>query len=70
MTRGQRPAGLTDAFHAHVEQTLRRELDDDVRARSAAYVNACLNLLEEEFAELDPDIEIDPRFVRCILTRA
>jgi hypothetical protein len=70
MTRGQRPAGLTDAFHAHVEQTLRSELDDEVRERSADYVNACLNLFEEEFAELDPEIEIDPRFVRCILLRA
>jgi hypothetical protein len=70
MTRSDGPAGLTDAFHAHVEQTLRRELDDDVRMRSADYVNACLNLFEEEFAELDRDREIDPRFVRSILVRA
>jgi hypothetical protein len=32
-------------------------------------VNACLNLFEEEFGELDPTIEIDPRFVRGLLMR-
>jgi hypothetical protein len=69
LTSGEPPARLTDAFHAHVEGLLRRELADEERERSADYVNACLNLFEEEFGELDPTIEIDPRFVRGLLMR-
>ena len=69
MTTGGRPAKLSDGFHADVEAVLESRLEDDVRARSADFINSCLNIIEEEFAELDPDERIDPRFMRSLLLR-
>lgn len=64
-----RPARLSTEFHRQVEQVLARRLDDQARARGADFVNSCLNLLEQEFAELDPAAAIDPRFIRSLLLR-
>ncbi len=53
MTSGGRPAKLSDGFHADVEAVLEMRLEDDVRKRSADFFNSCLNIIEEEFAELE-----------------
>lgn len=63
------PARLGEAFHRRVEELLAARLDQEVRRRSADYLNSCLNLLEEEFSELDPSREIDPRYIRSLLLR-
>ena len=44
-------------------------LEDDVRKRSGDFLNSCLNIIEEEFAELDPDDRIDPRFIRSVMLK-
>ena len=36
---------------------------------SADFINSCLNMLEEDLAELDPAMPIDPRFIRSLLIR-
>lgn len=64
-----RPARLSAEFHRRVEETLAQRIDDEARARGADFVNSCLNLLEEEFAELDPARAIDSRFIRSLLLR-
>jgi len=33
------------------------------------FVRSCLNILEEEFADLEPKGPIDPRFMRSVLIR-
>jgi len=67
MSSNGRPARLGAGFRALVESTLAGRLDDSVRSRCDAFINACLNILEEEFAELDPRDGIDPRFIRSVL---
>jgi uncharacterized protein DUF6178 len=69
VTQGQRPARLSDAFQRGVEELLSRRLQAGVRERSAGFVNSCLNMLEDEFGELDPAHPIDPRFIRALLIR-
>ena len=69
MTSGGRPAKLSDGFHADVEAILESRLEEGVRTRSADFINSCLNIIEEEFAELDPEERIDPRFLRSLLLR-
>jgi Family of unknown function (DUF6178) len=70
VTAKERPGHLSNAFRVQVEQTMAARLDDSLRERTHAFVNACLNLLEEEFAELDPKAPIDPRFIRSLLLRS
>jgi hypothetical protein len=65
--RNGRPARLNEQFRHMVERELEQRVDESVRARSRNFVNSCLNLLEEEFAELDADRPIDPRFIRSVL---
>jgi hypothetical protein len=50
-----------------VQQLIRAHLDDATRLASEDFVNSCLNVLEEDFAELGK--EIDPRFLRSVLIR-
>jgi len=69
MTTGGRPAKLSEGFRADVEAVLEMRLEDDVRERSGAFLNSCLNIIEEEFAELDSDQRIDPRFIRSVLLK-
>jgi len=68
MTAG-RPARLSEPFHESVRLVLETRLDPTLRARSEGFVNSCLNVLEEDLAELDPAREIDPRFIRSLLFR-
>ena len=69
MTGGGRPAKLSDGFHADVEAVMDSRLEEDTRRRTADFVNSCLNMLEEEFAELEPERRIDPRFLRSMMIR-
>jgi hypothetical protein len=69
MTSGGRPAKLSEGFRADVEAVLEMRLEDDVRERSASFLNSCLNIIEDEFAELDSDERIDPRFIRSVLLK-
>jgi hypothetical protein len=62
-----RPARLTEQFHDSVREVLETRLDPSLRTRSENFVNSCLNVLEEDFAELDPAHDIDPRFIRSLL---
>ena len=64
-----RPARLSEQFHEAIREVLESRLDRSLRARSEGFVNSCLNMLEEDFAELDPSQEIDPRFIRSLLIR-
>jgi hypothetical protein len=69
MTMGERPARLTDHFKERVTAALRAGLDEPLLRRSADFVNSCLNMIEEDLAELDPAEPIDPRFIRSLLIR-
>ena len=40
-----------------------------MRLRSADFINSCLNIIEEEFSELDPDERIDPRFIKAVMLK-
>jgi hypothetical protein len=67
---GQAPARLTDDFRGMVSVALSERLEEGVLKRTEDFVRSCLNLLEEEFAELDPAVPIDPRYIRSLLLRA
>jgi Family of unknown function (DUF6178) len=69
MTKGGRPARLARSFRDRVEKALEHRLDEGLRLRSADFVNSCLNILEEELAELDNSRPIDARFIRSLLIR-
>jgi len=69
MTTGGRPAKLSDGFHADVDAVLDSRLEEGIRQRSAGFFNSCLNILEEEFAELDAEERIDPRFIKAVMLR-
>jgi uncharacterized protein DUF6178 len=62
-----RPARLSQQFHESVRLVLETRLEPTLHARSESFVNSCLSVLEEDFAELDPSQEIDPRFIRSLL---
>ncbi len=68
MTEG-RPARLSEQFQESVRVVLDTRLDATVRACTAGFVNSCLNMLEEDLAELDSSQAIDPRFIRSLLIR-
>jgi hypothetical protein len=65
----ERPARLNERFRAAVATISERRLDDGLRPRAAAFIDSCLRMLEDEFAELDPKAPVDPRFIRSLLTR-
>jgi len=68
MNKGHRPYHLSDGFRTVVDAVMEERLDDDIRKRGARYVNSCLNILEDEFSELEPATErIDARFIRSVL---
>ena len=68
MTTG-RPAQLNEGFREAIAGALAQMLDDSLRHRATPYIDSCLQMLEEEFAELDPSAGIDPRFLRSFLIR-
>jgi hypothetical protein len=68
MTSG-RPAHLSEGFRSDVDALLDGRLDEAVRQRSAAFINSCLNMIEEEFAELDPRERIDARYLASLLLK-
>jgi hypothetical protein len=63
------PGVLSDYFRARINHALAERMDDARRKRTAAFLNSCLNLLEEEFANLGGEREIDPRFIESVLVR-
>ncbi len=67
MSEGGRPARLAEAFRARIDELLAHRLGEETRNRSRDFVNACLNVLEDELAELDPKSQIDPRFILSVL---
>jgi hypothetical protein len=69
MTRKERPARLSDSFRRAIDALMLQRLDEALRLRSAAFLNSCLNQLEEELGELDPRSPIDPRFIETLLIR-
>jgi len=69
MTMSERPARLTERFKERVGEALRAGLDEPLLRRSADFVNSCLNMIEEDLAEIDPAEPIDPRFIRSLLIR-
>jgi hypothetical protein len=67
IVRNGKPGKLNDAFRQMVETLLEERLDEATINATSNFVNSCLNVLEEDFAELGRDI--DPRFLRSILVR-
>ncbi len=67
IVRNDKPGRLNDDFREMVQKLLVEKLDQSTRLASADFVNSCLNVLEEDFAELGRDI--DPRFLRSLLIR-
>ena len=65
IVRNGKPGRLSPAFREMAQRQLQERLDESTRSASADFVNSCLNLLEEEFADLG--VEIDPRFVKSVL---
>ncbi len=63
------PARLGDGFRDLVARTLEARLAPEMRRHGADFVNSCLNVFEEEYAELEAGRPIDPRFVRSLLLR-
>src|SRR5581483_5637997 len=68
MTAGGRPARLKESFREQIEAEMAARMDETMRRRSGAFVGSCLNMLEDDLAELDPRA-IDPRFIRSLLVR-
>jgi hypothetical protein len=62
-----RPARLTEEFRDLVPQTLSAKLEQATLERAGNFVSSCLNMIEEEFSDLEP--EIDPRYIRSLLLR-
>ncbi|HEV2171784.1 MAG TPA: DUF6178 family protein, partial [Candidatus Binatus sp.] len=63
------PGVLSDRFRSRVHQAVANRMDDAAQRRTAAFLNSCLNLLEEEFANLGGEQQIDPRFIESVLVR-
>jgi hypothetical protein len=63
----EHPARLNEDFRAGVDDLMRQAFDENSRKRGMPYLESCLKMLEEEFAELDPDAPIDPRFLHSLL---
>jgi hypothetical protein len=69
MTQNGRPAQLSDSFRKLVADAIDARVDGALRARSSGFVDSCLNILEDELADLEPERVIDPRFIRSVLIR-
>jgi Family of unknown function (DUF6178) len=69
MAPGPRPARLSDRFRERVGAVVAARLDADLARRSSNFINSCLNMIEEDLAELDPAEAIDARFIRSLLIR-
>jgi hypothetical protein len=69
MTRNGPPARLSDGFRRSIQEALAKRLDQTLLRRSAAFVNSCLNMLEEDLSDLDPGQAIDARFIGSLLIR-
>ncbi len=67
MVRNGSPGRLSGEFREMVQRILGERLEQTTRLATADFVNSCLNVLEEDFAELSR--EIDPRFLRSVLVR-
>jgi Family of unknown function (DUF6178) len=65
-----RPARLTAAFRRTIADILEKRLEETALKRTEDFVRSCLNIFEEEFAELDPSAPIDPRYISSLLLRA
>jgi len=64
------PVGrLSDRFRHLVNAVMEERLGRTPCSRAANFVNSCLNMAEEELAELNPDRPIDPRFIKSVLVR-
>ena len=63
------PGVLSDEFRGKLNHSLAERMDDTTRKRTAKFLNSCLNLLEEEFANLGGEREIDPRFIESVLVK-
>jgi hypothetical protein len=63
------PGVLSEQFRTRINHALADRMDDATRKRTAAFLNSCLNLLEEEFAHLGGEREIDSRFIESVLVR-
>ncbi|HKD66156.1 MAG TPA: DUF6178 family protein [Candidatus Binataceae bacterium] len=64
------PARLTEGFRQMAADTLSRRLDEAPLKRVEDFVRSCLNMLEEEFSELESGAPIDPRYISSILLRS
>lgn len=62
-------ARLAPGFRALVNESVAAHLDQAAAKQSEAYINSCLSLLEDEFAELPAGVQPDPRFIRTLLLR-
>jgi len=69
MTHTVGAARLSENFQRAVHEAVEKRLSEDVRTRGRGFLVSCLNMLEEEFAELDPAEKIDPRFIRSLLIK-
>lgn len=69
MMTADRPARLRDDFRATLQESIAPRLDPATLNRAAPYIDSCLKMFEEEFAELDPREAVDPRFIRSFLVR-
>jgi hypothetical protein len=63
------PGRLSDEFRAKLYNALAERLDAGARKRTGDFLNSCVNLLEEEFANLGGELQIDPRFIESVLVR-
>lgn len=67
MVDGPRPSRLGEKFRATIEAAVETRLDERARRRCANFVDSCMHMLEEEFADLNPAEPVDPRFIRSLL---
>jgi hypothetical protein len=65
----ERPGRLTSSFRQTIADALQKRLEETPLKRTDDFVRSCLNMLEEEFSELDPSTSIDPRYISTVLLR-
>jgi hypothetical protein len=63
------PGRLSDEFRTKLHHAIAEKLDEGARKRTAHFLNSCVNLLEEEFANLGGELRIDPRFIESVIVR-
>jgi len=69
MTHGRPPAELKPEFRQMADNLIDERVPTASRDRYQPFVDSCLRMLEDEFAELDPTAHIDPRFMRSVLIK-